>query len=573
MNALIARYGAEDTEDRLLAEQAKTEALLLEVRKHEQQRTTFFQNISHELRTPLTLILGPLENLLARETETPADNIEDLLEMMARNARRLQDMIDQILDLTRIDTGMVRTKPKAGNINSCVQELVESFSAVYSQRNITIQLKSESPSIDLSYDRELVEKIISNLISNACKFSSSDASVTVYLKRRISPAGIEIAVEDTGPGIPEDSISKIYDRFYQVDSSPTREHEGTGIGLSIVKELIQVMGGDISTSSILGEGTRFDVFLPELEYEIQKPKEIKANKPQTAESPRTVMVVEDNQDMRDYLKSCLEGICDIVEAIDGLDGLEKAKTNAPRLIISDVMMPRMDGITLCRELRKDPELKLIPVILLTARVSHDSVIEGLNAGAVDYIAKPFSFDVLKTKVQGMLQREADQDEVALHDGLTGLFTRAAWEKSAERELKRLERTGGSASLAFLDIDDFKQINDAHGHQAGDRVLSQLAKTLVHQLRSTDLVGRYGGEEFVIFLSDSTEDFAAASLNRIKDLFGDFRIAGDTCTFSAGIAGIETFRMASLAEYISRADSAMYDAKVAGKNKVLIAHSS
>jgi diguanylate cyclase (GGDEF)-like protein len=586
VNALIGRFGAISAEDRLREEKKRSEGLLSRVQEQDRQKTLFFQNISHELRTPLTIIAGPLEDLLADDAGSLGRANRGKLELVARNAGRLRRLIDQLLDLARIDAGHLGLRPARADMARHLTGIVQSFAGFAERKGIRLSFHpNPGPGMDV-YDPEIVEKVVSNLLSNACKHTPAGGEVSVSLSRL--PGQTLITVTDSGVGIPAGEQERIFERFYQVDGSRTRAGEGTGIGLSLVKELVQIHGGDIRVTSAIGQGSRFVVSLPRGEVtaeteqgggtkesvHVRLESESLASLLPSAEpavhaaaGAPLILLVEDNAEMRAFIHRGLEAHYRVVEAVDGGDGLAKAREHLPHLVISDVMMPGMDGYELCKALREEPRCSLIPVILLTALASREPVLKGLDCGAVDFISKPFSFDVLLAKIRNLLRRDAEHDEHALRDGLTGLLTRAAWEMEAERALSLLARRGGAASLAFLDIDDFKLVNDTHGHPAGDLVLKELAVTIAGQVRGSDLAGRYGGEEIVLLLTDSSGESALKSVERILAIFRGRRVVPEGCTFSAGVAEISGSATQPLSTYISRADQAMYQSKLAGKARV------
>ena len=604
VNASIARYGAHVTEDRLREEQSKTRELLESVRRYEEQRTAFFQNISHEFRTPLTLILGPLDEIRNGDDECTPERREELVRMMSRNCRRLLGMVNQILDLIRIESGSVAVQIEIDDVAKRIGQIVESFIPTALMRDIDLSYTWTGGELVFGFDGELLEKILSNLLTNGCKFTPEGGTITIGLEDDRPTGEIVLTVKDTGPGIPEGDLQRVFDRFYQVDGSATRRHGGTGIGLSLARDVVDLIGGSIQVSSKPGEGAEFTVRFPDLRGKTDTgnaalvtdraitapPGEKDPIQSETgpatslaahsaapltqdtqAGEQKRILVVEDNPDMRVFLKRGLEVEYVVNEAVNGVEGLEMVRSLEPNLVISDVMMPEMNGYDLTRAIRSDPALKLLPIILLTAKADDGMAVEGLEAGAADYITKPFTFDVLKAKVQMLIQRDDEHRAMALHDGLTGLLNRIAWMQSADRELKRLNRSRGSAALAFIDIDDFKATNDTYGHQTGDTVLKKLADLLSEELRSSDLVGRYGGEEFVVLLPESSAEMASISLHRILDMFRREAACGPGPgpTFSAGIASVSGDSSASLDDYVDRADKAMYKAKIAGKSRIVM----
>jgi two-component system cell cycle response regulator len=243
----------------------------------------------------------------------------------------------------------------------------------------------------------------------------------------------------------------------------------------------------------------------------------------------------------------------------------------PDIIISDVMMPKMDGYELCRQIKNSEILKNIPVILVTARASEEMTLDGIEAGAYDYITKPFSPKILRAKISGILERQEQHKKQIQYDSLTGLLNREAWRKKTLQEIEKNKRYGNISSIAFIDLDDFKKINDTFSHQTGDLVLKTLSSLITKHLRASDLAGRFGGEEFAIYFPETNGKTAADSLERILRLFGDQPIEDKNidCTFSGGVVEMNPLRDLTLEEYLSHADGAMYAAKKSGKAKIII----
>jgi diguanylate cyclase (GGDEF)-like protein len=243
----------------------------------------------------------------------------------------------------------------------------------------------------------------------------------------------------------------------------------------------------------------------------------------------------------------------------------------PDIIICDVMMPKMDGYEFCRQIKNSDPLKNIPVILLTARASEEMTIDGLEAGAYDYMTKPFSPKILLAKIAGILERQELHKRQIQHDSLTGLFNRHGWQKKALQELEKDRRYNNAFSIAFIDLDDFKKINDTYSHQTGDEALRTFSSLVTKNLRASDLAGRLGGEEFVIYFPETAGQTAAASLERILKLFRQEAI-GDkclNCTFSAGVVERDPTQEHTLEEYLSLADETMYAAKKSGKARIVL----
>ena len=418
---------------------AKTVELL---REAQSTRDRFFANISHEFRTPLTLILGPVNSMLARRKEKIKHHE---LSMIQRNAQRLQRLINQLLDLSKLEAGGMRLQARPENIVALLNRIAQSFESQAKLKGIAWHFHSEPDEITAYVDKEKIENIFFNLFSNAVKFTPKGGSVNVECRILNAELGsdsgvpkskignqkseIMVTVSDTGIGIPPDRLDKIFDRFYQVDDSYTRENEGSGIGLALTRELVVLHHGKIEARSEWHKGTTFTIYLP-LGREHLKPEEIISElaaetseidatatvaeifvtdeaTPASKESSRRkalpiVLVVEDNRDMRDYMLTCFASDYRVIEAVDGEDGFMKAVAKIPDLIISDVMMPRMDGFELCARLKTDERTSHIPVILLTARAAAEDKIGGLETGADDYIIKPFDIKELCVRAKNLI---------------------------------------------------------------------------------------------------------------------------------------------------------------------------
>jgi CheY-like chemotaxis protein len=419
-------------------------------------KSRFFANISHEFRTPLTLILGPIRKWRVETSrrDVSTKEMDNDFEMMERNAQRLLRLINQLLDLSKLEGGAMKLRASRGNIVPFVKGLASSSESSADMRRVGIAIHADRDEIEVYFDKDKLEKILTNLLSNAFKFTPEGGMVTVRVwKDAFSPEEPQtkasfISVKDTGIGIPADELPRVFDRFYQVDSSQTREHEGSGIGLALTKELVELHHGSISVRSEVGKGTEFMVQLP-LGREHLKDDEIVEGEEQqpTPESlriplerdeaishpdqivppsriphesgildsgtsslestPRNdgkplVLIVEDNADVRAYMREYLVTGYDVQEAHDGAEGIEKAREIIPDLIISDVMMPKKDGYELCKTLKLDEKTSHIPIILLTAKAGTENKIEGLETGADDYLTKPFDAKELLVRVKNLI---------------------------------------------------------------------------------------------------------------------------------------------------------------------------
>ena len=341
--------------------------------------------------------------------------------MIRRNGKQLLSLVNQMMDLSKLESGTLSIHWQQGNIIEYVRYIKESFHSLAAQKLIDLQCHTDKDEFYMDYDREKILTIVSNLIFNAIKYTTEGGSVILGLN---TEGGVlKITVSDTGMGIPADKLPHIFDRFYQVDDSYTRKAEGTGIGLTLTKELIQLLGGTIDVKSTLGQGTAFTVELPITQKaEIKESESIELIEPnytrpmniqdepiasllisqKEARVKPLVLIVEDSPDVVRYLRICLQNDYRLISAANGIEGVSKALDQIPDLIISDVMMPEMDGYELCQKLKTNVETSHIPIVLLTAKGDIDSKIEGLELGADEYLAKPFEERELKARLKNVL---------------------------------------------------------------------------------------------------------------------------------------------------------------------------
>ncbi len=382
-------------------------------------KTQFFTNISHEFRTPLTLLLGPINTLLTKYPK------ETVLPLMQRNAYRLLNLIEQLLDLGKLEGKEMQLSPQSGDLAKFIRILSGSFSSLADHKKIRFEMSVQPESYLTRFDADKIEKVLTNLLSNAFKFTPAGGTISLkalaILSENSNTDTWHISVSDTGIGIPPDKQDKIFDRFYQVEGNTSRNYEGTGIGLALVKELVNLMKGNIRVESTIGEGSTFFVEIPfeklaaETITEDILPQRTIADtihidnqiihKPENHQS-KTLLLVEDNEDLRMYIRSVFEYDYQIIEAVDGQEGLEKAIELNPDLIISDLMMPRMDGFEMCRHLKSDEKTSHIPIIMLTAKAEVEHRIEGFNLGADEYLIKPFNRAEIVARVQNLLEKQA-----------------------------------------------------------------------------------------------------------------------------------------------------------------------
>jgi len=391
-------------------------------------KTVFFSNISHEFRTPLTLLLGPLEDLLHDSAVPAAARLR--AELAMRNALRLQKLVNALLDFSRLEAGRMRASYAPTDIGQATRELVGMFQSAADDAGLALRTHIPAMGEPAYVDQDMWEKIVLNLLSNAFKFTLK-GHVEVQLHERAD--SFELVVQDTGIGIPEDQLPRVFERFYRVSESGVRSQEGSGIGLSMLQELVKLHGGQVRVQSRHGVGTTFTVSIPKgslhlppaylvqasergskreaqaYAEEAQRwvaplpaPAEAPAPDSKAARRPR-VLVADDNADLRLYITRLLEPHYRVEAVTDGRQALERARAERPELVLSDVMMPNLDGFGLLRELRDDALTRDLPVILLSARAGDEAATDGLDAGADDYLTKPFSARELLGRVRTHLE--------------------------------------------------------------------------------------------------------------------------------------------------------------------------
>ncbi|MBV6441651.1 MAG: response regulator [Haliscomenobacteraceae bacterium CHB4] len=397
-------------------QRAKDEAKRLE--ELDTVKTRLYTNITHEFRTPLTIILGLAEQLKSQASE----GMKTGLDMIRRNGQQLLRLVNQMLDLARVESGHLKLDLEQGDVVNHLQYLLESFQSLAKSKNIRLHFQTNEEKLMMDYDPERLQTVVSNLLSNAIKFTPNSGEVHLKVGQIVENHApkLQLKISDTGPGIAEEKLPYVFDRFYQADDSPTRGAEGTGIGLTLTRELVKLMEGNISVQSVFGKGAEFTVVLPitrtaekqavpkartELGHPPEplppeKPKAVPAEK---SKEKSLILIVEDNPDVTQYLQSCLRYEHRIEVAYDGEQGIEKALELVPDLIISDVMMPRKDGFDVCHTLKTDERTSHIPIILLTAKADIESRLTGLRRGADAYLAKPFHKEELLVRIQNLLE--------------------------------------------------------------------------------------------------------------------------------------------------------------------------
>ncbi len=437
-----------DRTEALRVEKQKTEAQAEQLRELDRAKSRFFANVSHEFRTPLTLTIGPLEDLRDGAYGPLGDEARPPVGLAIRSARRVLDLINQILDVAKLDAHRVRLQARRLDLDAFVGEVADAFTPLADRLDIDLSVRRPGGPVWVWADREALDKVVSNLLSNAFKFTPEGGRVRLALS--VAPrtsddaeatAGTAVlAVTDTGPGIADEHLPHLFDRFYQADSTATPSQPGTGIGLTLVKELTELHGGTVAVASAPGEGTTFTVrlalgrdhlapdhlapdhpapegseptgaepdatawaFLPDsgADPEATAAPVVEAD---DGEDRPTLLIADDHAGIRAYVRRHFERDYRIVEAADGAAALALARERLPDLVISDVMMPELDGVALCRTLKDDPATDFIPVVLLTAKAGEEATLAGLGASADDYVTKPFNVRELAARVGNLIRQ-------------------------------------------------------------------------------------------------------------------------------------------------------------------------
>ncbi len=378
-------------------------------------KSKLYTNITHEFRTPLTVISGMAESMKGDD---------DAKNLIKRNSDQLLNLVNQMLDLRKLESGQITIQKIQGDIVRHLRYLTESLKSFAELQELNLHFLSDEPKLIMDFDPEKITRIYSNLLSNAIKFTPEGGDIYVQLLKGSEQEFI-LKVKDTGIGIPKEQLAHIFNRFYQVDDSSTRRGEGTGIGLTLVYELIKAMGGEINVNSVKGEGTTFTIQLPitklaKIEQENKvlpgadasmlsnlssatHLKDTTATVSDNEDEKPTALLIEDNADVIHYLISCLKDYYAIEIAMNGAEGIEKAIEHIPDLIVSDVMMPEKDGFEVCQTLKTDERTSHIPIVLLTAKADFESRLEGLQRGADAYLQKPFHKDELLIILRSQLE--------------------------------------------------------------------------------------------------------------------------------------------------------------------------
>ncbi|PWB82016.1 MAG: hypothetical protein C3F08_00740 [Candidatus Methylomirabilota bacterium] len=456
----IADVANRETEARknLFAASGELQRALDKLEEVDRLKSKFFANISHELRTPLTLILAPVDQLdaVVRSAEG-----RQQLRVIRRNAERLLGLINDLLDLSRLDSGGLRLNISPMDIRSVASAVIENAAPAAENKGVDFTMRAEPMSQQIWADAHRLEIVLTNLVSNALKFTPDGGRIELSIWD--DERGVNVAVEDNGPGIPAEDLPRVFDRFFQVAPGDRRREGGVGIGLALARELVELHGGSVSAESTPGVSTTFRVFIPfgaehirpeaverRQQFEVSpaltrraddQREMLRVEEPGLPPSPTAeaspdlaeaslgrrwrILLVDDHADVRDFIANLLRPEFELTVAADGLDAWNRISSDPPDLVVSDVMMPEMDGTELCRAIKGSDRLRNIPVILLTAKVGSEATLEAYAYGADDFVAKPFHSQVLMARIKAQLKLRALAIQLAQREKMAVVGTLAA----------------------------------------------------------------------------------------------------------------------------------------------------
>jgi signal transduction histidine kinase/ligand-binding sensor domain-containing protein/DNA-binding response OmpR family regulator len=443
-------------------------------RMHEldMMKIRLFTNVSHEFRTPVSLILAPMEEIIRR-----AGDHEDKskLQLIYRNAKRLLNLVNQLMDFRKMEMHELRLEPAWGDIAAFIKEVAYSFTDLAERKQVSFSYKSNCTQLYTYFDNDKIERILFNLLSNAFKFTPRDGAIQVDVNATTADSKIwlEIKVNDTGIGIPPERHEKVFEQFFQSEMPGGYVTKGSGIGLAITKEFVKLNNGTITVQSEVNKGSCFTVKMP---FEVCEQVESATVPEQTPAAPapkpnppaksrqapakvgepgtekQTILLIEDSDDFRFYLKENLKDYYNIIEAADGGAGWQKTLSGHPDLVVSDINMPVLDGLELCRKIKHDNRTRQIPVILLTAMGEEEEQVRGLESGASDYLVKPFNFEIMLSRIRNLLARQAPAKHVVALTGIPDMqMVSSPNEKFLARALEIVEKNLSNAGFSVEEL--------------------------------------------------------------------------------------------------------------------------
>lgn len=520
---------------------AELEASNQKLRELDEAKSRFFANISHELRTPLTLLIAPLESLIQRADSTRPQEECELMATMHGNSMRLLKLINDLLDLVRLESGRAQVHTQRVNVSAFINGLATAVGSVAKDKRIQLHAHVDEGLGSVLADSEKLERICLNLLFNALKFTAANGRVNFSALK--SDGWLAIEVRDTGMGIPADQLPHIFNRFWQADTSSQRKFQGMGIGLALVKELAEAQGGNVVATSEVGKGTTMTVNLPLLQGEpsVTEDESDEATAEADADAPKNkdwiaelyrraelfpamtslqatlrpvetgvgrsrkpkLLIADDEPDMLRFLKSQLSATFEVLEAVDGQQAVDKAAQFLPDIILSDMMMPEKDGLQMCRELRERTSTRSIPVVLLTARADEKTKLDCLAAGASDFLAKPFSLTEIMVRLKNLVDSRLFQKELVVQK--QQLENALEQIKETESMLVQNEKL---ASLGRLSAGLIHEINNPLNYaRQGLGIISRSAKSLPEDERA----------DFADTVKDVEE-----GVNRVIQIISDLR---------------------------------------------------
>lgn len=556
-------------------------------------RNEFLANTSHELRTPIHGIIGLAESLI--EGAAGSLNTETIknLEMITMSGKRLEQMVEDVLDFSMLKNNQVTLDVMDIDFHELLNVVLTVLGATLGKKKIQL-INATDQDVYIKADENRVQQILYNLIGNAIKFTEEGY---VKITAKANDGFYEICVEDTGIGVPEDKLGSIFRAFEQADGSISRVYGGTGLGLSITKFLVELHGGRVWCESIEEKGSKFYFILPSAtEVEISHLGESDNMKPiytlsggmsddkkdknasQRNDDRERILIVDDDQVNRQILVNQLKlDDYNIDTASNGLSALEMIETFEYDLILLDIMMPKLSGYEVCKIIRRKYSRHELPILILTARNQPKDIVTGLSVGANDYLTKPFQKAEMLSRVRTLLELKKSVEDaiqsalLANTDVLTKIGNRRHLYEKGYELFEKAVLDKKHISVLMLDIDYLKTINDSYGHNIGDKAIRAVAKGIRDVIREIDVVGRYGGEEFVAILPNTDKTYAIEIANRILNKIRSLRITTDKdikikITVSIGVASLSNHK--DLDDLIKEADQYLYCAKNEGRNRVV-----
>lgn len=519
---------------------------LKKLREYDQLKTTFFSNISHELRTPLTMIISPVDRIIETHAPEIPARVGTLLEVVRVNANRLLELINQLLEFSKLEAGRAKLSPSNVDLNALARDLVSAAQPLADQRGVTLRTKLDTRLPVIAADAEKIETVLRNLLSNALKFTP--AGGIVEIESQTLDENVQMAVTDTGIGIAREDFGRVFERFVQIDGSASRQYSGTGLGLALVKEFVELHGGQMHLESEVGLGSRFCFTLPLtsmvgpeteparpaarprkahrfaelMSVEDQVPR-AEAISTVPADAPH-VLIADDTPEMRALIAEILADHYHVATVADGAEAWEAVQKAPPDLILSDVMMPHVDGYELCRRVKQNAATAAIPFIMLTAKADLTMKIEGLNRGADDYLVKPFSPEELRARVGSLLRLKSLHAELEKRNG--ELQTTLVELRSTQAQLIQSEKMSSLGQLvAGLAHEINNAINAVYNgiqplHTRSKRLEAMVAKALAAPAESNTPEVREEIETSfrkISGLADVIENGASRTARIVKDL--------------------------------------------------------